>query len=116
MNNSILKLPCEVGEVSDGHHTFNELYEHRCILFLALMKCAPNLSWYSLYHDDGTTWDGWFIVGIDLPNGSVTYHLPKKYFISAAKTGAKPLYRSSKWDGHTSNEVLKRLKDFFQLI
>ena len=111
-----LKLPCDVGEVSDGNHTFNQLYDHRCILFLALMKCAPAIAWYSLYHDDGTTWDGWFIAGLNLPNGTVTYHFPTKYMLAAAKTGANALDKAPAWDGHTPNVVLTRLEEFFQLI
>ena len=59
MRERTIKLPCDPGEVSDGYHTFNELYEHRHALFLALMKAYPQWSWYSGKHHDGSEWQGW---------------------------------------------------------
>jgi hypothetical protein len=109
-----LKLPCNVGEVSDGYHTFNELYEHRHALMLALMKCNPERSWISPKHDDGTMMDGWFIVGIDLPDGAITYHLPVGLWSQACDTNAELKHRAPKWDGHTSQDVVKRLHDFLK--
>ena len=83
----------KMGEVSDGYHTFDELYEHRHSLMLALMRCLPYCSWFSRCHDDGSSFDGWFICGIDLPraNGTVTYHLPERLWATAVATGAKKL-------------------------
>ena len=51
------------GDISDGYHTFEELYEHRCALFVALLIKSPDISWYSLKHSDGSDWPGWFIDG-----------------------------------------------------
>lgn len=110
----------KVGGISDGYHTFDELYEHRHSLFLALMRCLPYCSWLSRSHDDGSSFDGWFICGINLPwpsdcetyNGTVTYHLPEKMWNSAMLTGAKVLDKAPPWDGHNSNDVLSRLKQF----
>lgn len=34
--NEAIKLLPNAGEVSDGYHTFDELYEHRVALFIAL--------------------------------------------------------------------------------
>lgn len=104
-----LKLPCDVGEVSDGYHTFNELYEHRCALFLALMKSMPNISWFSPLHEDGTFMEGWFIAGIRTPNGDISYHLPNSLLPLAGLTGAVRLDRAPRWDGHTSADVIHRL-------
>lgn len=100
------------GGISDGTHSFDELYDHRCTLFAALMKCKPNISWYADVHDDGEVWDGWILCGIDLPEGTVTYHLPVSMRKTLKATGAKELPRGKPWDGHTSNDVLKRLGDF----
>lgn len=102
-------LPCEPGEVSDGYHTFNELYEHRHALFLALMKQNSFNSWVSRLHDDGTMMEGWFIAGMNLPTGTVTYHLPIRLLDCALATGCNELVRAPKWDGHTSAEVVERL-------
>jgi hypothetical protein len=74
---TIVKIPVEVnGNTSDGYHTFNELYEHRIALFIALVLCNPLISWRSKLHDDGTSFEGWFIAGMHLPTGDITYHLP----------------------------------------
>jgi hypothetical protein len=105
-----LKIPCEPGEVSDGFHTFNELYQHRTSLILALIKAHPEISWISLKHDDGSAFDDWFIAGMDLPTGTVTYHLCIGFWTMAKNAGAKVLERAPKWDGHTSNDVLNRIQ------
>ncbi|WP_436351294.1 hypothetical protein [Escherichia coli] len=39
-----------MGEVSDGYHTFNELYAHRVRLFSSLMHAYAELSWWSRKH------------------------------------------------------------------
>ena len=105
-----LQIPCEIGQVSDGYHTFDELYKHRCTLFLALIRSAPQLSWISSMHADGSSVEGWFIAGMSLPTGDVTYHLPNEMWALANKTGAKWMKYAPKWDGHTSADVVKRMQ------
>jgi len=99
----------DAGEVSDGHHTFNELYEHRHALFLALMDVHALTAWLSAKHEGGTAFDGWFIAGIELPSGMITYHLPDRLMGRAMRTGAKVLDNGLPWDGHTSEDVIRRL-------
>ena len=64
------------GNISDGYHTFNELYDHRCHLYIALMKTNIEISWRSKKHFDGECYPNWFIAGMNLPSGPITYHLP----------------------------------------
>lgn len=110
---STIKIPCPVGQVSDGYHTFDELYDHRCLLFIALMKAHPTDSWFSMAHDGGGALTGWFIAGMTLPTGKViSYHLPKKYWEFAKSTHAEERERAPKWDGHTSDDVIGRLLDW----
>ncbi len=97
------------GETSDGYHTFNELYEHRHILFLAVLKAHPNKAWRSKLHADGTMFDEWFIAGLDTPSGQATYHLPIRMWHLFA--GIKELENAPQWDGHTSEDVLVRIRD-----
>lgn len=106
--------PMDMGEVSDGYHTFNELYEHRYILFIALMKADVGLSWRSRKHDDGSSMDGWFIAGIKFFEGwTITYHLPDRLWSLLDRNFliATP-DRAPKWDGHTSDDVLARLREY----
>ena len=95
--------------MSDGYHSFEELYEHRHALFLMLMRSYPALSWFSTRHADGTSLDGWFIAGIKAPTGDITYHLPERLWAEACATGAALFYCGLPWDGHTSEQVLDRL-------
>lgn len=94
--------------MNDGFHTFDELYEHRNALMLALMKQMPNLSWFTKKHDDGTMYEGFFLVGIDLDTGQISYHIHQRYWETAVKTGATQREKSC-WDGHTSGDVITRL-------
>lgn len=103
------------GGISDGNHTFDELYDHRCLLFLMVMDAHPEESWFSKKHDDGEEWDGWFICGTHLPTGMVTYHLPDRMWNLAVKTGANELDKGPEWDGHTSKDVIKRLTEYLEI-
>ena len=59
------KIPDNIGEFSDGYHTFNELYHHRAILFSVICNMFPEKAWKSKLHDTGYMFDGMFIVGIE---------------------------------------------------
>ena len=99
----------DTGSISDGYHTFDELYEHRHALFLVLMSKCREQSWFSVQHHDGTSMKGWFIAGIALPSGQVTYPLPERLWDAAIATGARCAGRGEAWDGHTPADVVDRL-------
>jgi hypothetical protein len=98
------------GEVSDGYHTFNEMYDHRCALFVALMVACPAISWRSRLHAGGTGSEGWWIGGMDLPAGTITYHLQDSDWHLLDRSGVRTLDRAPEWDGHTSADVAMRIK------
>ena len=98
-----------MGEVSDGFHTFAELYDHRCHLFAALVSTMPQRAWKSRKHSDGSGFDGWFIAGLDLAPGTITYHLPESMWGLLA--GVRALDAAPPWDGHTSKDVVARLRE-----
>lgn len=100
--------PEDTGEVSDGYHTFNELYAHRRALTAALCSAVPDRAWRSRVHSDGIVWDGWFIVGLDLPGtGQVSYHYRLEDWDDFA--AVPELDRAPAYDGHTSDDVIVRL-------
>jgi len=99
--------PVDMGEVSDGYHTFNELYDHRVRLFSSLMHSYSGLSWWSRKHSDGEEWEGWVIAGITTPEGEITYHLPVDE-IEFLPEGTE-LEFGKEWDGHEASDVLVRL-------
>lgn len=98
----------DIGELSDGFHTFNSLYEQRMILFAALVKAYKDKAWKSYRHEDGEYCfgGGWFIVGIDTPEGSYTYHYENKYW---DMFDCVDLPRAKHWDGHTEEDAETRL-------
>ena len=104
-----MKDDTDVGEIDDGYHTFNELYEHRMVLFACLCNLLHEFAWRSKLHDDGTMFNGMFVVGITTPNGEATYHYDNKYW--SMFTNCKTLDRAPKFDGHTPKDVLDRLFD-----
>ena len=98
----------DISDLSDGYHTFNQLYYQRMILFAALVKQNRDKTWKSLRHEDGELCfgGGWFIVGIDTPEGSYTYHYEDKYF---DLFDCVELERGKHWDGHTEKDVTRLL-------
>lgn len=98
----------DIGEISDGFHTFNSLYEQRMILFAALVKAYKDKSWKSYRHEDGEYCfgGGWFVVGIDTPEGGYTYHYENKYW---DMFDCVDLPRAKHWDGHTEADAETRL-------
>ncbi len=63
-----------IGEVSDGCHTFNELYRHRAMMFSVICSTHPNSAWKARKHQDGTMYSGMFLAGIHTPEGQAAYY------------------------------------------
>ncbi len=98
-----------VGQTSDGYHTFDELYVHRGLLFVALLKANSSIGWKSHLHNDLSSFRGHFIAGLDLPTGQITYHLPDWMWKIANVT---ILDKAPPWDGHTPQDVCQRLQEW----
>lgn len=93
-----------VGSISDGYHTFDELYHHRTKLFQVICNQNKIHAWKSWRHDDGTMFDGMFIAGIDTPEGSYTYHCEKEYWDGF---NVAILEFAPKWDGHLPEDITR---------
>lgn len=100
------------GETSDGYHTFNELYEMRHALFIALASSMLEIPWMSKKHHDGSEMDGWFIAGIPLKEGTISFHMPMRLWDTCANGAFVVISHAPKWDGHTSKDVIDRLMKF----
>ena len=96
-----------IGNLSDGYHTFNELYHHRAILFSVICNSMPDKAWKSRLHDTGDMYEGMFIVGIETPEGQATYHYDIEPYWDMFKV--KELEKAPKWDGHTPQVAIDRL-------
>lgn len=93
--------------ISDGYHTFGELYTHRAILFATICSMFPNKAWKSKLHHDGTMYDNMFIVGITTPNGQATYHYDINPFWNYFRV--PELDVAPEWDGHSPDDALNRI-------
>lgn len=110
VNELILKLKekdlIETDLISDGYHTFDNLYFQRCILFAFICIQNKEISWKSKKHSDGSMYDNYFIVGIDTPKGSYTYHYHMQYWDYFE---IKEIENAPEWDGHTEKDIVDRL-------
>lgn len=102
------------GNVSDGYHTFNELYEFRKIYNAALFNEWAQQGLYNVHksmrHHEGDECfgGGWFIVVAVLPEGQISNHYPiEDWELFKIPSHEKALYA---FDGHTSFDVLDRIK------
>jgi hypothetical protein len=113
----------DTNQISDGYHTFKQLYDHRIGLWIALCReyqlrsgnidfpFPERLSvWKTKKHSDGTVWNGWFILGMGSKKGEqITYHLPE---ILWNKLGdIYTLKKAPKYDGHTPADALFRISE-----
>lgn len=96
------KSQINVGEISDGYHTFNELYHHRMILFSIICNTYKDKAWKSWLHEDGAMYDDYFIVGITTDKGDYSYHYHKDYW---NRFDVKELEKAPKWDGHMPSDI-----------
>jgi hypothetical protein len=100
--------------VSDGYHTFGELYDHRRALTAVLAAHAASTpepaAWRSKAHhpDDSPMFEGgYFIVGIELDTGTITYHYKLKHWDDFA--AVPEVEHAPKWDGAAPADTVTRL-------
>lgn len=101
-------------KVSDGYHTFDELYEFRklynALLFNEWYKQGKYQVHKSWRHYDGEKCfdnDNWFIVTAMLPTGQISNHYKKEdWNLFQVEETHKALFE---FDGHSSYDVLDRM-------
>lgn len=112
-NPNQLEIECE--EISDEYHSMHELYQHRMALTVALCNCLTEMEpddievFRSLLHNDGTMFEGYFIIMIVIGDiGQVSYHYKLEHW-----NKFKNIFTVEKcpysYDGHTSKDVIERL-------
>jgi hypothetical protein len=102
------------GKISDGYHTFDELYEIRKIYNAALFNEWAKQGLYEVHksakHYDGENAFGgfWFIVVAMLPTGQISNHYKlEDWNLFNIPSYPKALYP---FDNHTQKDVVERLK------
>ena len=120
----------DVQDISDGYHSFHELYEFRkvynALLFNAWAKNYKNeppgdinRPHYNVHksrrHHNGEECfgGGWFVVVAMLPHGQITNH----YRMEDWDLFKIPEYEKAlfPYDGHSSKDVLMRMTDLIRL-
>lgn len=102
------------GSISDGFHSFDELYEYRMAYNAALFNEFALNGKYdvhkSLRHADGELCfgGGWFVVVAELPGGQITNHYPVKDWEHFRIPERE---KAAEWDGHSPAVALQRLLD-----
>lgn len=117
--------PVDSSLVSDGYHTFAELYRYRMLynaLWLnALVAWSEDGSGFdpfdthkSRLHHDGTMpfGDDWFIVVVTLPTGQVSNHYQIEDW---DKFQIPERERAAEWDGHTPEQAADRMSAYLTL-
>ena len=89
-------------DISDGSHTFGELYHDRMVLFSIICETYKDSAWKSLKHSDGIMYKDYFVVGIDTPKGQFSYHYHVDYWNYFS---VKVLDFAPEWDGHTTKDI-----------
>lgn len=130
-------LSAAIEHVSDGYHTFKELYDCRMVLNAAFFNLLhrmdnPGMLCDRIYkvhkswkHNDGEECfgGGWFIVGALLPEEpendvgdrrQISFHYPAQDWDLFK---IPELQRAAfKFDGHTTEDVVKRIEQFIKIL
>lgn len=114
----------KMSQVSDGYHTFGELYRYRMLLQAMLFN-----QWGDIYdsktdsrlHDVHKSWkhsdgkpcfDGkYFVVVATLPTGQITNHYKAEHW-DLFKIPARDI--AAEYDGHTPEQAAERMAEFLQ--
>lgn len=104
------------GDISDGYHTFGELYRHRNLLFIAWMVSdgRPGDVYFVREH-----FEGWDLIcctiqkmwGNHVESRQISYHVPMEYRPFYLGKIKERLRAEHSFDGHTPNDVLQRIAD-----
>ena len=109
INKEVKQLGDDAELVSDGYHTFKELYDFRREYNAALVNTGVWPAHKSHRHNDGEECfgGGWFIVMIDTPFGQISNHYENEYW---DEFHCEEREVADKCDGHNESDVLDRLQ------
>ena len=116
--NDMNNTKTDMDHVSDGYHTFNELYEYRLLYNAAFFNELAKQGLYDVHkskrHSNGEIPFGdpnWFIVVAELPTGQISNHYEMKdWFLF--QVPEKEL--SNEYDGHSPADVAERLRQHLE--
>lgn len=89
-------------DIKDSFHTMSELYFNRMVMFTYIVNSNKDKAWKSKLHDDGTGFEGFFLVVVDTPAGQFGYHYQDKYW---DYFNCQELERGKPYDGFEPNDI-----------
>ena len=110
----------DIQDNHDGYHTFKELYECRHALFCVVANQNRHMFFKS---EKDNHYDGWFLVygnvlysksgdGIGLECKQVSFHMPNSWY----DRFCLDIKNNDGYDGHTTEDVIKRLIEFSKFL
>lgn len=114
-----------MSQISDGYHTFNELYRYRMLLQAGWFNqlyadysnhdqgCVVVKSWR---HSDGEFCFGkenYFVVVAEFPTGQVSNHYKGEYWDLFK---VLEVDRAPEWDGHSASDAADRMEAYIKGI
>jgi len=117
-DNSNNSTPDNSGSISDGYHTFDELYYYRMLYNAMAVNMLYRDNFIPVFkskkHHDGTPcFDGrYFIVQMELPTGYVANHYELKYWdlFNVSEQEKAPI----EYDGSTPDEESERIHEYLE--
>lgn len=112
-----LKNEINLGDFSDGFHSFNELYHYRALYnalaFNYINEHSSHPVGKSIRHSDGELCfgGGWFVVFAVLPTGQITNHYKMEYW---ELFKIPEFEKSIEYDGHSPDEAASRIEEYLK--
>ena len=106
--NAVKESGGTVKDISDGYHTFDELYFHRMVLSSIVFNEHKDVAWKAKKHHDGTMFgdNDMFIVGVETPEGQYSYHYKLEHW---DLFDVPDLITAPEYDGHLPEDVPRLL-------
>jgi hypothetical protein len=116
LNSHLVAIDKAPAHTSDGYHTFEELYAHRnaltaylwTMLGALLVPGEPPEVWKTRRHhpDDPEMYEDYFLVGADLPTGTIGYHMPIEFW---GLVHCPEIEHAPKYSGYSPDDVVTRI-------
>lgn len=101
--NNLKARNVSVKDISDGYHTFGDLYFHRMILSSIVFNAHKDKAWKSWKHEDGTMFEDDFIVGVTIEGvGDYSYHYNEEYW---ELFDVPVVANAPRYDGHKPEDI-----------
>lgn len=100
---------CDVSQITDGEHSFGELYDTNIRLFIALCNSNKRKSWFSKFNAKGVSVPG-VIAGINIEGVAVTARISDEQASLLSIKEAKKAKEGVSFYSDQGRELLESLR------